>query len=117
MNILILTQYFWPESFRINDLAQALAERGHEVTVLTGMPNYPGGRLYEGYGLLRPAEERYGAVRVLRVPLLPRGPGRGWRLAFNYLSFALSASLLGLPSERVRVASKSSLWKPESAWS
>lgn len=95
MNILILTQYFWPESFRINDLAQALAERGHEVTVLTGMPNYPGGRLYEGYGLLRPAEERYGPVRVLRVPLLPRGPGRGWRLASNYLSFALSASLLG----------------------
>ena len=95
MNILILTQYFWPESFRINDLAQALAERGHEVTVLTGMPNYPGGRLYEGYGLLRPAEERYGRVRVLRVPLLPRGPGRGWRLAINYLSFTLSASLLG----------------------
>src|SRR5262249_13112556 len=95
LKILILTQYFWPEAFRINDLAHALAERGHEVTVLTGMPNYPGGRLYPGYGLVRPAEERFGKVRVLRVPLVPRGRRRGWQLAVNYLSFTLTASLLG----------------------
>jgi colanic acid biosynthesis glycosyl transferase WcaI len=94
LNVLILTQYFWPESFRINDLASALCERGHEVTVLTGMPNYPTGRLFAGYGLLRPATEAYGRVRVLRVPLVPRGIARGWRLGVNYLSFMLSASLL-----------------------
>ncbi len=95
MKVLILTQYFWPETFRINDLAQALAERGHAVTVLTGMPNYPGGRLYDGYGPFRPVEERFGSVRVLRVPLLPRGNRGGVRLALNYLSFVLSASVLG----------------------
>ncbi len=95
LNVLILTQYFWPESFRINDLATALAERGHSVTVLTGLPNYPSGRLYPGYGLLRPIEERLAGVRILRVPLLPRGRERGWQLALNYLSFMVSASLLG----------------------
>jgi colanic acid biosynthesis glycosyl transferase WcaI len=95
LKILILTQYFWPESFRINDLASALAERGHSVSVLTGMPNYPSGRLFPGYGALRPARERFGAVDVVRVPLVPRGLRRGWQLALNYVSFMLSASLLG----------------------
>jgi len=95
LKILILTQYFWPEAFRINDLALALAERDHAVTVLTGMPNYPKGRLFPGYGLFRPREEQFEKVRVLRVPLVPRGTNRGWRLALNYLSFTLTASLLG----------------------
>jgi colanic acid biosynthesis glycosyl transferase WcaI len=95
LKVLILTQYFWPESFRINDLALALGDRGHAVTVLTGMPNYPGGRLYPGYGPFRPTEEAFGATRVLRLPLVPRGLHRGWQLALNYLSFTLSASLLG----------------------
>ena len=49
MRILILTQYFWPESFRINDLAIALKERGHEVTIFTGKPNYPKGKFSDGY--------------------------------------------------------------------
>jgi hypothetical protein len=52
MKILIVTQYFWSESFRINNLALSLQERSHEVTVLTGMPNYPYGRFFEGYGFL-----------------------------------------------------------------
>jgi colanic acid biosynthesis glycosyl transferase WcaI len=95
LKVLILTQYFWPESFRINDLALALGDRGHVVTVLTGMPNYPGGRLYTGYGPFRPTEETFGAARVLRLPLVPRGVRRGWRLAVNYLSFTLSATFLG----------------------
>ena len=92
-----MTQYFWPESFRINDLAVALVERGHAVTVLTGMPNYPTGRFYPGYGPLRPAKEQRDGVRILRVPLLPRGLHRAWQLALNYVSFTLSASLLGPP--------------------
>ena len=94
VNILIVTQYFWPESFRINDLALALRERGHRVTVLTGMPNYPGGQLFSGYGGLSPANEDYRGVAVKRVPLVPRFAGKGWQLAINYLSFALSASVL-----------------------
>lgn len=94
MQILIVTQYFWPESFRINDLALGLLERGHQVTVLTGVPNYPGGRFYKGYGLFNKAEDYHG-VRVLRVPLIPRGSGGGVRLALNYMSFAFTASVLG----------------------
>lgn len=95
MRLLIVTQYFWPENFRINDLAQGLAGLGHRVTVLTGKPNYPEGRLFPGYGLLGRSRESYGAVEVRRVPLLLRGAGGGVRLALNYLSFVLSASLLG----------------------
>ena len=95
MRILIVTQYFHPEPFRINDLVACLSERGHEVTVLTGMPNYPEGRFYKGYNGLGPAEERFEGVRVVRVPILSRGQARNWRLALNYFSFAFFASLLG----------------------
>ncbi|HKQ30215.1 MAG TPA: glycosyltransferase WbuB, partial [Burkholderiales bacterium] len=78
MNILIVTQYFWPENFRINDLATGLAERGHTVTVLTGKPNYPSGKFFPGYGFLGRAREIYGQITVHRVPLFPRGQG-AWR--------------------------------------
>ena len=94
MKILIVTQYFWPESFRINDLAAGLVERGHRVTVLTGIPNYPGGKAFDGYGYSGPMREVYCGVQVMRVPMMPRGNGSGFRLALNYLSFALLATLL-----------------------
>ena len=95
MRILVVTQYFWPENFRVNDLTVALVERGHEVTVLTGMPNYPGGRFFDGYGWFTPSRQRWNGMEVLRCPLIPRGKGGGLRLALNYASLALSASLLG----------------------
>lgn len=94
MKILIVTQYFWPENFRINDLALGLRERGHEVTVFTGKPNYPEGRFFPGYGFFGRAQEDYHGVRVIRVPLIPRGAGGSLALFFNYLSFALFGSLL-----------------------
>lgn len=95
MNVLIVSQYFWPESFLVNDLAAGLMERGHRVTVLTGKPNYPGGKLFPGYGLLKPVREDYEGARVLRVPLAPRGAGGKVGLVLNYFSYALFASLLG----------------------
>ncbi len=95
MNILIVTQYFWPENFRINDLATGLHERGHNVSVLTGIPNYPGGRFFEGHGYFRNRSEKYNGISIFRVPLTPRGKGTGFKLAVNYLSFALSASIMG----------------------
>jgi len=95
MRILIISQYFWPESFRINDLALGLMERGNEIMVLTGVPNYPSGRFFPGYNFLSPAKEVYMGIRVARVPVLPRGKGQGWRLLLNYLSFVISACLLG----------------------
>ena len=94
MKILIVTQYFWPEEFRINDLAIGLRERGHEVTIYTGKPNYPGGHFFPGYGLFSRSNEDYRGVRVVRVPLLPRGTGGSATLVINYLSFAVFASLL-----------------------
>ena len=94
LNILIISQYFWPENFRINDLSLALLERGHRVSVLTGIPNYPDGRFATGYGYGQKLRQDYHGVKVMRVPLMPRGGGGGFRLVLNYLSFALSASIL-----------------------
>jgi glycosyltransferase involved in cell wall biosynthesis len=94
LKILVVTQYFWPENFRINDLATGLRERGHEVTVFTGKPNYPDGRYFSGYGFFRRPREEFNGMPVIRVPLAPRGRGGGFRLALNYLSFALFACLL-----------------------
>ena len=93
MKILIVTQYFYPENFKCNDMAFELKRRGHEVTVLTGIPNYPYGRFYEGYGLLKKRTEILHGVKVFRSLLIPRGNGGGLRLALNYLSYTFFASL------------------------
>lgn len=94
MRILIVSQYFWPESFRINDLAIGLRDRGHDVSVLTGLPNYPSGKLFPGYSFF-PRRDDFAGIPVTRTPLITRGGSKGLRLVLNYLSFALAASLLG----------------------
>ncbi|MBA4695772.1 MAG: glycosyltransferase family 4 protein [Legionella sp.] len=93
MKILIVTQYFWPENFKITDLAKGLSDRGHEITVLTGKPNYPIGKLYPGYRVLGVQKERHGDISIIRTPLIPRGRSKV-SLALNYVSFALTATLL-----------------------
>jgi colanic acid biosynthesis glycosyl transferase WcaI len=95
LRILVVSQYFWPEEFRVNDLVRGLTDRGHKVTVLTGIPNYPGGRFFSGYGIRRNGRQTYEGAHVLRVPLIPRGKGHGIRLALNYASFAISSMVLG----------------------
>lgn len=95
MRLLIISQYFHPEAFRINDLVNELTARGHQVTVLTGMPNYPSGKLFHGYRITGPWTENIGSATVKRVPLVLRGNGKGPRLLLNYLSFAAAASILG----------------------
>lgn len=94
MRILIVTNHFWPENFHINDLAVGLKERGHEVTVYSGVPDYPGGRYYHGYGIIKRRVDNYRGIRVVHFPLIPRGKGRGWNLFLNYLSSGVMASLL-----------------------
>ncbi len=95
MNILIVTQYFWPEKFKINDLASELVLRGHNVTVLTGIPNYPDGLVFQEF-LDNPAYfSYYEGADIVRVSLLPRGSSRT-HLILNYLSFVFSASFQGL---------------------
>ncbi len=95
MKILVVTQYFWPENFRINDLTAGLVDRGHDVTVLTAIPNYPAGRFFPGYGLFRKMRQTYRGAKVVRIPIIPRGKGGPVQLALNYFSFALLASILG----------------------
>jgi colanic acid biosynthesis glycosyl transferase WcaI len=95
LNILIVSQYFWPENFRINDLAVELKDRGHDVTVLTGKPNYPQGVFFRGYSFLSAIKETYKGVNIIRSPLIPRGSSK-LMLAVNYLSFAILGSLTGL---------------------
>ncbi len=94
MRILVVSQYFWPESFRINDLVVELIARGHNVTVLTGQPNYPSGQLDAAYAEHPGAFSQYGGAEVIRVPHVLRG-SRGIQLMLNYFTFALSASLIG----------------------
>lgn len=95
MRILIVSQYFWPESFRINDLVRTLAEKGIEVDVLTGKPNYPEGRIHSGYRMGGCQVESWHGATLYRVPLIPRGRKGALRLAANYLSFIFSGSLVG----------------------
>lgn len=96
MNILLVTQYFHPENFKSNDVAFELARRGHKVTVLTGLPNYPQGKVYDGYGVFRKRKEVIDGVTVYRTLVIPRGSGSGLMLALNYLSWAFIASFWAL---------------------
>jgi glycosyltransferase involved in cell wall biosynthesis len=99
MRILIVTQYFWPENFRINDLVSELKNRGHKLTVLTGKPNYPSGKIFPEF-LDQPSEYReYRGAEVIRVPMLSRSSGF-FRLSLNYLSFLIGAILWGTWSLR-----------------
>jgi glycosyltransferase involved in cell wall biosynthesis len=96
LKVLVLTQYFWPESFRINELVRSLRGNGCDVTVLAGQPNYPEGKVFTGYRALSVRRQIHPeGYTVFRVPLVPRGKASGVRLAANYLSFAAAASLLG----------------------
>lgn len=90
MHILIVTNHFWPENFRINDLASGMVERGHQVSVLTGIPNYPEGKFYSGYGVFRKRSEEYRGIRIRRIPLIPRGNGSSFRLMLNYISSTIA---------------------------
>jgi len=84
--ILIFTNHFTPESFRVNDIAVEMAKRGHKVKVLTSIPDYPEGHFHEGYSLFKRRCETIDGVEVVRVPVIPRGDGRALRLMLNYAS-------------------------------
>lgn len=92
MRALIVSQYYWPEGFSINEVAKTLLEKDIEVEVLTGKPNYPSGKIFSGYRAWGCQKETHRGINITRIPLLPRGGG-GWRLALNYLSFVVSGLL------------------------
>lgn len=86
MKILVICQYYYPEPFRVNDLCEELVKRGHEVTVVTGEPNYPEGQIYEGYEKHQHSDEVINGVSVHRCPIIPRKTGSVYRL-LNYFSY------------------------------
>lgn len=91
MRILIVTQYFYPENFRINDLAIEFKKRGHEVIVFTGKPNYPIGEYYEGYSFKGKNDEVWENIQIYRCPLRPRKTGN-INLLRNYISFIIKGN-------------------------
>lgn len=91
MRILVVCQYYYPEPFRLPDICEALVQRGHRVTVVTGTPNYPEGEIYPGYEKGQHAHEEIRGVEVFRCPIIPRKQGALYRF-LNYYSYVFSAS-------------------------
>jgi colanic acid biosynthesis glycosyl transferase WcaI len=96
MRILFISQYFHPEQFSNNNIVRFLRERGHDVDVLTAIPNYPEGKIFEGYGLFKNRTSDYHGAQVTRVPVIPRGQRNLLKLSANYISFALCGSVWAL---------------------
>ena len=89
MRILVISQYFYPENFRINDLCIGLKNSGHSVVVLTAKPNYPKGEFFPGYSFFKKSKEEYKGIKVYRSPIIPRGNASGFGLFLNYTSFVI----------------------------
>ena len=94
LKILVISQYFWPENFRINDLVKEWSIRGHEVTVLTGIPNYPMGKVFDAYKKHPKEFMAFEGAKIIRAPVIARGNSR-FGLALNYVSFVISSFLYG----------------------
>lgn len=101
MRITIVSQYFWPEAFFINEVAYQFVERGHQVAILTGLPNYPSGSLAPGYSLAGPYFERHCDIEIVRAPVLTRGRSNVFGLGRSAVSFAIVASLRARWSRRL----------------
>lgn len=97
MRILVLTQWYPPEPMKLlSDMTESLQELGHEVTVLTGFPNWPDGKIYQGYRIKLWQKETIEGVPIVRVPLFPNHSDSGLKRALNFISFVFTASILGL---------------------
>lgn len=96
MKLLVVSQHFWPEQFRVNDICEGLVEKGNEVDVLTGLPNYPKGKFFEGYSWTNRGEKEHKGIKITRIPILERGIDSKFGLILNYISFVLS-SLFFIP--------------------
>ena len=90
LRILIVTQYFWPENFRINDLALYFSNKGHKITILTGQPNYPEGEIFPEFKKNKKKYQKLENIKIIRVPIIPRKKNIFF-LFLNYLSFSISS--------------------------
>lgn len=91
--ILVITNHYYPENFKVNDLVEHLIKKNY-VHVVTGKPNYPHGKIYEGYHFFRKTFELVNSkLSVVRLPLVPRGSGSKFRLIINYFTYFISLLL------------------------
>ena len=88
--VLVFTNHFAPEHFKINEAVAWLTESGFKVHVVTGWPNYPRGKIFKGYGPFKKSNETIGNLSIRRLPLIPRGKASTIRLLINYWSYFLS---------------------------
>lgn len=91
LRVLVVCQHFWPETFRITDICEGLIERGYEVDVLCGIPNYPAGKFFKGYSFFKNRKQNYKGINIIRVPEIPRGNNTNVRILINYLSYPFFA--------------------------
>lgn len=94
--VLVVCQHFWPESFRVNDICDYLVEKGCDVEVLCGIPNYPSGKFFNGYSYFKNRRQVHNGVKIRRAFEVPRGSNTNFRIFVNYVSFPL-ASILHIP--------------------
>lgn len=99
MKLLVVCQYYYPEPFRLHEVCESLAQRGHEITVLTGLPNYPMGIIPEEYRHGKKRDEMLNGVHVIRVNEIPRSKGK-IGLAKNYASYMFNASIKALTMKK-----------------
>lgn len=89
MHILVVSQFFYPETFRYNEIAAELANRGYKITVVTGIPNYPMGKFFPGYSWTKKRKETWNNIEINRIPLIARGQSN-FGMILNYYSFVIS---------------------------
>lgn len=94
--ILVVCQHFWPESFRINDMCEFFVDKGCEVDVLCGIPNYPTGKFFKGYSYFKNRRQTHKGIKIRRALEIPRGSNTNFRIFLNYISFPI-ASMFHLP--------------------
>ena len=95
MRVLVVTQYFWPEYFRINDVVKYLREKKYNVDVLTGIPNYPLGSIFKDFKLNKANYHDYYGAKIYRVPIYLRRNSNKFNLFINYISYVISACVIG----------------------
>ena len=99
MKILVICQHYWPENFRVTEICEALVQRGHQVTALVGLPNYPSGVIPQEYRRFRNRRQLRNGVEIRRCFEIGRRPGK-LGLAINYVSYMTSASVKALLLKR-----------------
>ena len=91
--IIIVTHHFWPENFLINEIALKFKNKKIEVSVLTGLPNYPKGEIYSKYKKIKSLNyENFKGIKIIRIPIIPRKKGKFHQIILNYMSYLISGS-------------------------